>query len=547
MPMSDLPRCDLPAWRALEAHRARWAGVHLRELLAADPERGRRMVRTAADLYYDFAKAQLTDETLGLLLHLAEEVELPARIAELFAGRRVNVTENRPALHMALRAPPQARFEVDGVDVVPQVHAVLNRMAAFAQQLRSGAWRGHTGQPIRHVVNLGIGGSDLGPAMACEALRAYHDSELTFRFVSNVDGTDLAEATRDLDPAQTLFIVASKTFTTLETLTNARAARAWCLAALKEERAIARHFVAVSTNAAEVARFGIDPANMFEFWDWVGGRYSLPSAIGLPVMCAIGPQRFFELLGGFHAIDEHFRTAPLEQNLPVVHALVTLWHTTFLGYESVAILPYDQYLRRLPAYLQQLTMESNGKSVTRDGRPVAWPTGPVYWGEPGTNSQHSFFQLLHQGTRRVLCEFLACLQPLHRLPQHHDLLIANLLAQAEALAWGKTAEEVQAEGVPATLVPHRTFPGNRPSTVLLLPRLAPATLGQLIALYEHSVYVQAVLWDINPFDQWGVELGKVLAGRIAAELQSPAPAAGGHDSSTHALIEYYRRHRRADA
>ena len=545
MPMTDLARCDLPAWRALADHRQELAASHLRDLFAADPSRGRRWTLSVADLYYDFSKTLLTDRTLALLRHLAEEVELPAQIAALFGGARVNTTEHRPALHMALRAPPQARFEVDGQNVVPKVHAVLARMADFAQQLRSGAWRGYTGQPIRSVVNLGIGGSDLGPAMACEALRAYSDRSLTVRFVSNVDGSDLAEALRDLDPAQTLFIVASKTFTTLETLTNARSARQWCLAALKDETAVARHFVAVSTNTAEVRRFGIDPANMFEFWDWVGGRYSLTSAIGLAVMCAIGPQRFAELLAGFSAVDEHFRTAPLEANLPVLHGLVTFWHTTFLGYESVAVLPYDQYLRRLPAYLQQLTMESNGKSITLGGRPVAWPTCPVYWGEPGTNSQHSFFQLIHQGTRKVLCEFIACCQPLADLPRHHDLLIANMLAQAEALAMGKPADQVRAEGVPEELVPHRTFPGNRPSTVLLLPRLTPATLGQLIALYEHSVFVQAVLWDINPFDQWGVELGKVLAGRIAAELESPTLPPLAHDSSTNALIELYRRQRQA--
>jgi glucose-6-phosphate isomerase len=543
MTMTDLPRCDLPAWQALAAHRQELKTTHLRDLFAADPARGERLAMAAADLYYDYSKTLLTDRTLALLGHLAQEVELPQKIAALFAGQRVNTTEQRPALHMALRAPPQACFEVDGQNVVPQVHAVLARMADFARQLRSGAWRGATGRPIRHVVNLGIGGSDLGPAMACEALRAYSDRSLTVRFVSNVDGSDLAEALRDLDPAQTLFIVASKTFTTLETLTNARSARQWCLAALGDEQAIARHFVAVSTNAAEVRRFGIDPANMFEFWDWVGGRYSLTSAIGLAVMCAIGPEHFAELLAGFHAIDEHFRSAPLTANLPVLHGLVTFWHTTFLGFESVAVLPYDQYLRRLPAYLQQLTMESNGKSVTLAGRPVAWPTGPLYWGEPGTNSQHSFFQWIHQGTRQVLCELVACCQPLHDLPRHHDLLLANMLAQAEALAMGKSAEQVRAEGVPEALVPHRTFPGNRPSTVLLLPRLTPATLGQLIALYEHSVFVQAVLWDINPFDQWGVELGKVLAGRIAAELETPAPPSPAHDSSTRTLIEYYRQRR----
>jgi glucose-6-phosphate isomerase len=543
MAITDWSRCDLPAWQALTTHRQDLATTHLRDLFAADPSRGRRLTMAVADLYYDYSKTLVNDRTLALLRHLAEEVQLPERIDALFAGQRVNTTEDRPALHMALRAPPQACFEVDGQNVVPQVQAVRARMADFARQLRSGSWRGHTGLPIRHVVNLGIGGSDLGPAMACEALRAYSDRALTVRFVSNVDGSDLAEALRDLDPAQTLFIVASKTFTTLETLTNARSARQWCLAALKDEQAIARHFVAVSTNTAEVRRFGIDPNNMFEFWDWVGGRYSLTSAIGLAVMCAIGPERFAELLEGFHTLDEHFRTAPLERNLPVLHGLISFWHTTFLGYESVAVLPYDQYLRRLPAYLQQLTMESNGKSVTLAGQPVAWPTCPVYWGEPGTNSQHSFFQLIHQGTRNVLCELIACCQPLHDLPRHHDLLMANMLAQAEALAMGKPAERVRAEGVPEALVPHRTFPGNRPSTVLLLPRLTPATLGQLIALYEHSVFVQAVLWDINPFDQWGVELGKVLAGRIAAELEASTPPPLAHDSSTNALIEYYRQRR----
>lgn len=529
-----------PEWRALETHYRAIRDMHLRQLFAEDPGRGERLNASAAGLYFDFSKNRITDETLRLLIALAEACDLRTRIDAMFRGERINTTENRAVLHVALRAPRDAVILVDGVNVAPEVHAVLDRMAAFAEQIRSGRWTGFTGKPIRNIVNIGIGGSDLGPVMAYEALRYYSDRNLTFRFVSNVDGSDFTEATRDLDPAETLFIVASKTFTTLETMTNARTARAWTLAALGDEAAVARHFVAVSTNAAEVAKFGIDLANMFGFWDWVGGRYSMTSAIGLSTMIALGPERFRELLAGFHAMDEHFRTAPFDRNLPVIHGLLTVWYAGFFGIETVAILPYDNYLKRFPAYLQQLTMESNGKSVTLSGAPVSYQTGMIYWGEPGTNGQHSFYQLLHQGTRLALCDFIGFAEPLNPLGNHHDLLMANMFAQAEALAFGKTLEETLAEGTPEWLAPHRTFAGNRPSNTLLAERLTPATLGALVALYEHSVFTQGAIWDINPFDQWGVELGKVLAGRIVPELMDESTSHLTHDSSTNALIRRYR-------
>ena len=531
---------QLPEWRALETHYRAIRDVHLRRLFADDPGRGERLTAEAAGLFFDYAKNRITDETLRLLIALAEACDLRARIDAMFRGERINATENRAVLHVALRAPRGAVILVDGANVVSEVHEVLDRMAAFAEQVRSGRWTGFTGKPIRTIVNIGIGGSDLGPVMAYEALRYYSDRNLTVRFVSNVEGSDFAEATRDLDPAETLFIVASKTFTTLETMTNARTARAWALAALGDEAAVARHFVAVSTNAAEVAKFGIDTANMFGFWDWVGGRYSMTSAIGLSTMIALGPERFHELLAGFHAMDEHFRTAPFDRNLPVIHGLLTVWYANFFGIETVAILPYDHYLKRFPAYLQQLTMESNGKSVTLSGAPVSYQTGMIYWGEPGTNGQHSFYQLLHQGTRLALCDFIGFAEPLNPLGNHHDLLMANMFAQAEALAFGKTTEETLAEGTPEWLAPHRTFAGNRPSNTLLAERLTPATLGALVALYEHSVFTQGAIWDINPFDQWGVELGKALAGRIVPELTSESAPHLAHDSSTNALIRRYR-------
>jgi len=489
-------------------------------------------------LYCDYSKHRITDETLALLIRLAEACGLPQRIEAMFRGDKINLTEGRKVLHIALRAPRESSLVVDGVDVIAGVHKVLDKMAVFAARVRSGAWTGHTGKPIRNVVNLGIGGSDLGPAMAYEALRHYNKRELTFRFVANIDASDLVEATRDLDPAETLFIVASKTFTTLETMTNAQSARRWLLAALGDEAAVTKHFVAVSTNATEVVRFGIDPQNMFGFWDWVGGRYSLTSAIGLSLMLAIGAERFGELLAGCHAMDEHFRRAPLQRNMPVIMGLLNVWYGNFFGAETVAVLPYDQYLRRFPAYLQQLVMESNGKQTTLQGLPVTYQTGPIVWGEPGTNGQHSFYQLLHQGTKLVPCDFIGFVTPLNPLGEHHQLLMANLLAQAEALAFGKTAEEVAAEGIPSHLAPHRTFEGNRPSTVLLANKLTPAVLGQLIALYEHSVLAASVIWEINAFDQWGVELGKVLAKQIAAELT--ASGQPQHDSSTNALIRRYR-------
>jgi glucose-6-phosphate isomerase len=531
------------AWQALAAHCERLRHVHLRTLFADDPGRGERYVVQDAGLYFDYSKHRITDETVELLMQLAGDVDLRGRIEAMFLGEKINVTEQRAVLHVALRAPRNAVINADGENIVPAVHAVLDRMADFSNQVRDGAWVGHTGMPIRNVINIGIGGSDLGPVMAYEALRHYSARELTFHFVSNVDGTDFAEATRDLDPAETLFIVCSKTFTTLETMTNARTAREWTLRALGDERAVARHFVAVSTNEAEVARFGIDTANMFGFWDWVGGRYSMDSAIGLSTMLAIGPESFREMLAGFHAMDEHFRTTPFERNLPVLMGLLAVWSTNFFGAETIAVLPYEQYLKRFPAYLQQLTMESNGKRVTLNGESVDYATAPIYWGEPGTNGQHSFYQLIHQGTRLIPCDFIGFCQPLSPLPGHHDLLMANLLAQSEALAFGKTPAEVTAEGTPDWLVPHRTFEGNRPSSTILADRLTPETLGKLIALYEHSVFVQGVIWDIDSFDQWGVELGKVLADRIIPELEGDGEPSSQHDSSTNALIRHYRWHR----
>ena len=532
-----------PAWKALQAHHAAIRDLHLRGLFADDPGRGERLVAEAAGLFLDYSKNRVTDETLKLLRDLADEVGLKARIEAMFSGEKINTTENRAVLHVALRAPRGQVIEVDGKDVVPEVHEVLDKMAAFADQVRSGKWVGHTGKKIRNVVNIGIGGSDLGPVMAYEALRHYSDRSITFRFVSNVDGTDFAEATRDLDAAETLFIVSSKTFTTLETMTNARTARAWSLATLKDESAVARHFVAVSTNAKEVSKFGIDTANMFGFWDWVGGRYSMDSAIGLSTMLAVGPESFRGMLSGFHKMDEHFRTAPFEKNLPVLMGLLGLWYTDFFGSATVAVLPYDQYLKRFPAYLQQLTMESNGKHVTLDGAKVDYETGPIYWGEPGTNGQHSFYQLIHQGTRLIPCDLIGFFQSLNPLGSHHDYLMSNVFAQAEALAFGKTAEQVKAEGTPEALVPHRVFEGNRPTNVILAEKLTPEILGALVALYEHSVFTQGTIWGIDSFDQWGVELGKVLAVRIIPELEAQDEPALTHDSSTNALIRRYREHR----
>jgi glucose-6-phosphate isomerase len=534
----------LPAWKALETHRDSIRTLHLRQLFANDPARGERLAAEAAGIYLDYSKQRVTDETIDLLVRLAEESNLRQSIEAMFRGEKINVTENRAVLHVALRAPRDASIIVDGEDVVPQVHAVLDRMSDFAQRVRRGAWTGHSGKRIRNVVNIGIGGSDLGPVMAYRALRYYSARDMTFRFVSNVDGTDLAEAVRDLDAAETLFIVASKTFTTLETMTNARSARDWLLAALGGDLgAVARHFVAVSTHAAEVAKFGIDTAQMFGFWDWVGGRYSMDSAIGLSTMLAIGPEHFRAMLAGFREMDEHFRAAPLARNLPVLMGLIGVWNNDFLGAETVAVLPYDQYLERFPAYLQQLTMESNGKRVTRDGAPVGCASGPIYWGEPGTNGQHSFYQLIHQGTRLVPCDFIGFARPLHSLPRHHDLLLANMFAQGEALAFGQSSDEVRTEGTPEWLVPHRAFEGNRPSSTLLLEQLTPAALGRLVALYEHSVFTQSVIWGINAFDQWGVELGKVLAQRIAPALSGSSAhsaAQSPRDSSTRTLIRRYR-------
>jgi glucose-6-phosphate isomerase len=530
-------------WKTLEAHYTKVRGLSLCTLFADDPERGQRMSTEAVGVYFDYSKNCITDETLSLLLRLAEESRLRARIDAMFGGEKINVTEKRAVLHVALRAPKGQSIGVDGRDVVPEVHAVLDKMADFSTRVRSGEWKGYTGKPIRNVVNIGIGGSDLGPVMAYEALRHYSQRDLTFRFVSNIDGTDFYEATRDLDAGETLFIVSSKTFTTLETMTNARTARDWLLATLKDPAAVARHFVAVSTNAGEVAKFGIDTANMFEFWDWVGGRYSLDSAIGLSTMIAIGPAQFRAMLDGFHRMDEHFRTAPFERNLPVLMGLLGIWYNNFFGAQTVAVLPYEQYLKRFPAYLQQLTMESNGKHVTLEGAEVPYQTGPIYWGEPGTNGQHSFYQLIHQGTKLIPCDFIAFARPLQPLGRHHDLLLANAFAQAEALAFGKTSQEVQAENTPTWLVPHRTFEGNRPSNMILMEQLTPEALGKLVALYEHSVFTQGAIWRIDSFDQWGVELGKVLAGRIIPELEAEAEPRLMHDSSTNTLIRRYRKSR----
>jgi glucose-6-phosphate isomerase len=527
------PLRQIPAWAALEEHAAAIRGAHLRDLFAADPARGERMVAEAAGLYIDYSKHRATDETLALLLGLAEARGLPSRIEAMFSGEKINATEDRAVLHVALRAPRSASIVIDGEDVVPHVHEVLDRMSAFADRIRSGEWAGHTGRPIRNVVNIGIGGSDLGPVMAYEALRSYSRRDLTFRFVSNVDSTDFVEATRDLDPAETLFIVSSKTFTTQETMRNATTAREWTLAALGDEAAVARHFAAVSTNADAVAKFGIDTANMFGFW--------MDSAIGLSTMIAVGPDGFRRLLAGMHAMDQHFRAAPFEQNLPVIMGLLSVWYVDFFGASSVAVLPYDQYLKRFPAYLQQLTMESNGKSVTLFGDRVDYPTGPVYWGEPGTNGQHSFYQLIHQGTVLVPCDFIAFARGRNPIADHHDLLVANVFAQTEALAFGRTPEQVRADGVSEELVPHKTFEGNRPTSTILAEELTPETLGALIALYEHSVFTQGVIWGIDSFDQWGVELGKVLAKAIGAELESGPEPELRHDSSTNTLIRRYRR------
>ena len=536
----ETPLRSRPAWTALTEHYESIRNTSLRELFDSDPKRGDRLALDAVGIYLDYSKNRIADDTVRLLIELAEQSRLRERIDAMFAGEKINVTEDRAVLHVALRAPSGERIRVDGVDVVPAVHEVLGRMAEFADNVRAGRWKGHTGKPIVNIVNIGIGGSDLGPVMAYEALKHYSDRNLTFRFVSNVDGTDFAEATRGLDPAETLFIVSSKTFTTLETMTNAATARAWVLDAVHDESAIAKHFVAVSTNADAVEEFGIDVMNMFGFWDWVGGRYSMDSAIGLSTMIAIGPQQFRELLDGFHAMDEHFRSAPFGENLPVLLGLLTVWYTDFFGCQTEAVLPYDQYLKRFPAYLQQLTMESNGKHVTLSGERVDYSTGAIYWGEPGTNGQHSFYQLIHQGTELIPADFIGFTHSLNPLGEHHDLLTANVFAQSEALAFGKTAEQVKAEGTPDWLVPHRVFEGNRPSNTLLLERLTPFALGTLVALYEHSVFVQGTVWSINSFDQWGVELGKVLAKKVAGELSSSDEPDLDHDSSTNALIRRYR-------
>ena len=539
------PLTERPAWKALQAHYKQIHDRHLRTLFAEDPKRGERLVVEAAGLYFDYSKHRVTDETVRLLLALADEVGLRGRIDAMFRGDKINLSEKRAVLHVALRAPRGESIGVDGDDVVPKVHAVLDRMADFSARIRDGSWKGHTGKPVRNIINIGIGGSDLGPVMAYEAMRHYSDRNLTVRFVSNVDGTDFAEATRDLDPAETLFIISSKTFTTLETMTNAHTARSWSLAALGDDKAVAKHFVAVSPNAAEVAKFGIDTKNMFGFWDWVGGRYSMDSAIGLSTMVAVGADNFRAMLSGFHSIDEHFRTAPFARNLPVLMGLLGVWYNDFFGAQTVAVLPYEQYLKRFPAYLQQLTMESNGKHVTLEGAPVDYQTGPIYWGEPGTNGQHSFYQLIHQGTKLIPCDFIGFCRPLNPLGRHHDLLLSNVFAQAEALAFGKTPEQVKAEGTPDWLVPHRVFEGNRPSTVILADQLTPQTLGKLVALYEHSVFTQGAIWNIDSFDQWGVELGKVLAQKIIPELESAAEPPLAHDSSTNALIRRYRARRRS--
>ena len=533
-------------WKRLAAHYEQVRGLHLRKLFADDPTRGERMTVEAVGLYLDYSKNRITDDTLKLLLQLAEDCGLHGRIDAMFRGNKINVTEDRAVLHVALRAPRGAVIVVDGENVVPQVHAVLDKMADFSSRVRSGAWKGHTGRRIRSVINIGIGGSDLGPVMAYEALKHYSERAMTFRFVSNVDSTDFAEAVQDLDPAETLFVISSKTFTTLETMTNARTARDWSLAGLGgDEKAVAKHFVAVSTNAAEVAKFGIDTANMFGFWDWVGGRYSMDSAIGLSTMVAIGPDHFRAMLDGFHQMDEHFRTTPFERNLPALMGLLALWYNNFFGAPTVAVLPYEQYLKRFPAYLQQLTMESNGKHVTLGGQKVSCDTGPIYWGEPGTNGQHSFYQMIHQGTRLIPCDFIAFHQTLNPLGRHHDILMANVFAQAEALAFGKTPEQVKAEGTPDWLVPHRVFEGYRPSNMILARRLTPETLGKLVALYEHSVFTQGTIWNVDSFDQWGVELGKQLAQRIIPELESREKPALAHDSSTNNLIYQYRKSKEA--
>jgi glucose-6-phosphate isomerase len=537
------PLTQLPAWKALQTHFETIRTKHLRELFAADPGRGTRLTTEAAGIYFDYSKHRVTDETLKLLLELAKQSGLEERREAMFTGEKINITEKRAVLHTALRAPKDAVIKVDGENVVPGVHQVLDRMADFSERVRSGTWKGFTGKHIRNVINIGIGGSDLGPVMAYEALRHYSRRDMTFRFVSNVDGTDFAEATHDLDPEETLFIISSKTFTTLETMTNAQTARQWSLAKLKDEKAVAKHFVAVSTNEKEVTKFGIDTANMFGFWDWVGGRYSMDSAIGLSTMLAVGAENFRAMLAGFREMDEHFRTAPLEKNLPVLMGLLTVWYTDFFGAETVAVLPYDQYLKRFPAYLQQLTMESNGKHVTLGGERVNYSTGPIFWGEPGTNGQHSFYQLIHQGTRLIPCDFIGFSKTLNPLGDHHTLLLSNVFAQGEALAFGKTPEQVKAEGTPDWLVPHRVFEGNRPSSTLLLRELTPQALGKLVALYEHSVFTQGTIWQIDSFDQWGVELGKVLAKKIIGELEGSGPGAGSHDSSTTALMERYRKER----
>jgi glucose-6-phosphate isomerase len=534
------------AWMALSKHLQAIGGAHLRDLFAQDSKRGERFALEAVGLYFDYSKNRVTDETLRLLFQLAEECDLRGRIEAMFTGEKINLTEKRAVLHTALRAPRGSSIIVDGANVVPQVHAVLDKMGNFANRVRSGEWLGHTGKRIRNIINIGIGGSDLGPVMAYEALRSYSDRKLTFRFVSNVDSTDFVEATHDLNPTETLFIVSSKTFTTLETMTNAHSAREWSLRGLGgDPKAVAKHFVAVSTNATKVADFGIDTANMFEFWDWVGGRYSMDSAIGLSTMIAIGPDQFHEMLAGFHEMDEHFRATPFDKNIPALLGLIAVWNNDFLGAATVAVLPYEQYLKRFPAYLQQLTMESNGKRVTLQGTEVDCETGPIYWGEPGTNGQHSFYQLIHQGTRLIPCDFIAFIESLNPLGAHHDILLANVIAQSEALAFGKTAEEVKSEGTPDWLVPHRVFPGNRPSNTILAQRLTPRVLGKLVALYEHSVFVQGVIWNIDSFDQWGVELGKVLAQRIISELENKSDPQLKHDSSTNNLIRRYRKLREA--
>jgi glucose-6-phosphate isomerase len=540
------PLVTRSSWKALERHHQELRNVHLKSLFAADPDRGTRMTAEAVGVFLDYSKNRVTDQTLDLLVELAREAGLQARIEAMFRGVAINTTERRPVLHVALRAPKGATIVVNGENVVPQVHAVLDRMAAFSDRIRDGRWTGHTGKRIRNILNIGIGGSDLGPVMAYEALKHYSDRAMTFRFISNIDGTDFVEATRDLDPAETLFIVSSKTFTTLETMTNAQTARDWLIGGLgNEPKGVAKHFVAVSTNRAKVAEFGIDTANMFEFWDWVGGRYSMDAAIGLSTMLAIGPDGFRAMLGGFHQVDEHFRTAPLRQNLPVLMGLLAVWYNDFFGAQTTAVLPYEQYLKRFPAYLQQLTMESNGKHVTLDGTRVDYQTGQVYWGEPGTNGQHSFYQLFHQGTRLIPCDFIAFGQPIHRLGRHHDILLASAFAQTEALAFGRTPEQLKAEGTPDWLVPHRVCEGNRPSNTILTERLTPEALGKLVALYEHSVFTQGVIWNIDSFDQWGVELGKVLAQRIIPELESKTEPELGHDSSTNNLIRRYRRLKQA--